>query len=89
MAALLIVMLGLAARPAAMVAQGKDTEHRPLATRADLEALWAKLSPEQRTYAEAVALRNRLDQGDFQVGDRVVIHVRGDTALSDTFTVTP
>ncbi|HKV75078.1 MAG TPA: polysaccharide biosynthesis/export family protein, partial [Gemmatimonadales bacterium] len=47
------------------------------------------LSPEQRTYAEAVALRNRLDQGDFQVGDRVVIHVRGDTALSDTFTVTP
>ena len=62
---------------------------RSQATRAELEALWAQLKPEQRRYSEAVALRERLDIGDFQVGDKIVLRVRGDTALSDTFTVTP
>lgn len=73
--------------PAAAGAQQPAADRRPQATRAELEALWAKLKPEQRTYAEAVALRERLDQGDFQVGDKVIIHVEGDSALSDTFTV--
>ena len=36
---------------------------------------------------EAAALRARLRDGDFQVGDRVALFLRGDSALSDTFTV--
>lgn len=73
--------------PTQAVAQQGNADRRPEATRAELEALWAKLSPEQRTYTEAVALRERLDEGDFQIGDKVVLHVAGDTALSNTFTV--
>jgi hypothetical protein len=33
------------------------------------------------------ALRDRLINGDFQVGDRVLIYVQGQQTLSDTFTV--
>lgn len=57
------------------------------ATRAQLESLYARLSPKERVYAEAVALKERLDEGDFQAGDRIILVVRGDTALSDTFAV--
>ncbi len=85
----LIATLSQAVTPARIQAQAGDADRKPLASRAELEALWNKLSPSQRTYAEAVALRERLDNGDFQVGDRIVLRVRGDTALSDTFTVTP
>jgi len=82
-----VVILGSAALPAKVV--GQVDARRSQATRAELEALWASLKPEQRRYSEAVALRERLDIGDFQVGDKIVLRVRGDTALSDTFTVTP
>ena len=57
------------------------------ATRAQLESLYARLSPKERVYAEAVAIKERLDEGDFQTGDRISLVVRGDTALSDTFAV--
>lgn len=57
------------------------------ATRAQLESLYARLTPKERVYAEAVALKERLDDGDFQAGDRIILVVRGDTALSDTFAV--
>ncbi len=57
------------------------------ATRAQLESLYARLSPKERVYAEAVAIKERLDEGDFQNGDRISLVVRGDTALSDTFAV--
>jgi len=57
------------------------------ATRAQLESLYARLTPKERVYAEAVALKERLDNGDFQVGDRIILIVRNDTALSDTFSV--
>jgi protein involved in polysaccharide export with SLBB domain len=36
---------------------------------------------------EATELRERLRDGDFQVGDRIVLSVRGDSALTDTFVV--
>ena len=36
---------------------------------------------------EAAELRERLRDGDFQVGDRIVLSVRGDSALTDTFVV--
>lgn len=46
-------------------------------------------SPELRARAldEAGALRARLSEGDFRVGDRVVLMVEGEPALSDTFVV--
>lgn len=84
LATLAILLLGC---PGLAGAQQSDADRRPLATRADLEALWARMNPEQRSYAEAVALRERLDQGDFQTGDRVVLQVLGDSTLSNTFTV--
>jgi protein involved in polysaccharide export with SLBB domain len=34
-------------------------------------------------------IRARLTDGDFQVGDRVLLEVAGETALTDTFTVEP
>src|SRR5437763_1041624 len=37
--------------------------------------------------AEAAALRARLREGDFHVGDRIILAVSGETALSNTFTV--
>jgi protein involved in polysaccharide export with SLBB domain len=57
------------------------------ATRAQLESLYARLTPKQRVFSEAVALKERLDEGDFRAGDRIILEVRGDTALSDTFAV--
>jgi len=61
--------------------------HQAEATRAQLESLYARLSPKERVYAEAVALKERLDEGDFQVGDRIILTVRGDSVLSGTFVV--
>ena len=37
--------------------------------------------------AEAERIRARLRDGDFQVGDRIAIQIRGDTAITDTVTV--
>jgi polysaccharide biosynthesis/export protein len=39
--------------------------------------------------SEADALRARLRDGDFRNGDRIVVSVRGDSVLTDTFTVQP
>ena len=36
---------------------------------------------------EAASIRQRLTEGDFKVGDRILLAVEGETALSDTFTV--
>lgn len=37
--------------------------------------------------SQAALIRARLREGDFQVGDRIVIRVEGEQQLSDTFTV--
>ena len=43
---------------------------------------------ERKEYeAAAAALRERLREGDFRAGDRIVLEVRGDSALTDTFVV--
>lgn len=39
--------------------------------------------------AEADKIRNRLAAGDFLTGDRILLIVEGEQALSDTFSVTP
>jgi protein involved in polysaccharide export with SLBB domain len=43
----------------------------------------------QRARREAELLRNRLSQGDFQTGDRILLAVEGQAELTDTFTVAP
>lgn len=59
------------------------------ATRRGLEARAEQLEQTGRADAklEATAIRQRLAQGDFKVGDRVVMVVEGEKELSDTFTV--
>ncbi|OLC06462.1 MAG: hypothetical protein AUH42_05605 [Gemmatimonadetes bacterium 13_1_40CM_70_11] len=42
-----------------------------------------------RFQAEANLIRARLDSGDFQPGDRILLKVEGEQQLSDTFTVGP
>jgi protein involved in polysaccharide export with SLBB domain len=37
--------------------------------------------------AEAALIEVRVDEGDFQVGDRILLRVQGEPTLSDTFTV--
>lgn len=70
---------------------------RAHATRAELEAaaVQAENASRQgkdqdlrrRNRTEADAMRTRLKSGDFLAGDRIVLVVRGDKALADTFTV--
>lgn len=68
-------------------------------TRSELTTLLQRLdeaasapgySRELRSQAarEASYVRERLEEGDFRVGDRVVLVVRGEPQLSDTLTVT-
>jgi protein involved in polysaccharide export with SLBB domain len=94
-------VLGLAwllvAAPAGAEAQSSIGEMRRQATREELEraakaaesaALQAP-SEKVRTklQADAQAIRMRLTNGDFIPGDRILLLVHGDTALTDTFTV--
>lgn len=69
---------------------------RSHATRTELEALAVRTEESvtvtqpaeaQRRRVEATRIRERLKSGDFLPGDRIVLAVEGDTALTDTFTV--
>jgi protein involved in polysaccharide export with SLBB domain len=55
------------------------------ALREELERLDSKGNKER---AAAELIRARLDNGDFQTGDRVFIRVAGESQLTDTFVVT-
>jgi protein involved in polysaccharide export with SLBB domain len=66
------------------------------ATRPDLEVQLAadrrdsgggSAEEHARRQAEIATIQERLSDGDFQVGDRIVLFVGGQQALSDTFTV--
>jgi protein involved in polysaccharide export with SLBB domain len=64
------------------------TELEDLATRAEAAATSAGNDADRESrQREASALRARLRDGDFEVGDHVAVFLRGDTALTDTFTV--
>jgi protein involved in polysaccharide export with SLBB domain len=88
--------------PSAMAQESPSngTARTHQASRAELEALAiaaeqlasssqgnAQVKKQKRI--EADALRARLRDGDFRGGDRIVLSVRGDSALTDTFTVHP
>ena len=62
-----------------------------LAVAAEQLAAASHVKPQLREQkrVEAEAMRARLREGDIRVGDRIVLSVRGDSALTDTFTVHP
>jgi protein involved in polysaccharide export with SLBB domain len=76
---------------------GGQPGRSPQASREDLMALAADAERQAASAGqeevrrekriEAAEIRERLRDGDFQVGDRIVLRVRGDSALSDTFVV--
>lgn len=59
---------------------------RELETRAELEAE-ARTAEQQHRTGEAWLLRTRLERGDFQEGDRIVVMLLGSTTLNDTILV--
>ena len=60
-----------------------------LATREQLQADLTRLEQSHDGAREAALVRLRLENGDFQSGDRLLLHVEGESELSDTFTVGP
>lgn len=71
---------------------------RAQVTRHDLEELLARLdqtaqSPaysdrlKSRARFESAMIRRRMQEGDFQVGDRILLTVQGEATLTDTFVV--
>jgi len=65
-----------------------------LTTRAEVEACLATLdgpaaSGSQNARRLADRLRQRLRDGDFRTGERIFLHVAGDSTLTDTLTVLP
>lgn len=95
-----VVCIALLLPPASAQEASSDGMPRTHASRTELEALAiaaeqlassshgnAKLREQKR--AEVDALRARLRDGDFRSGDRIVLSVRGDSTLTDTFTVNP
>jgi protein involved in polysaccharide export with SLBB domain len=85
---LLAAILLLAALPAGSAA-AQSMATRALANRQDLQdALAAGVSAQGTlTARERETIETRLAQGDFSDGDRILLTVRGDSALTDTFTV--
>jgi protein involved in polysaccharide export with SLBB domain len=93
----LVAAVVLSADIRGATAQPTLGEGRRLATRAELEEA-AKLeeqaattAPDAKTreklLADVNAIRQRLKNGDFIPGDRILLQVYGDTVLTDTFTV--
>lgn len=80
--------LGIALATSAATSQqppaAQPTESRALATRAELDSL---LKSGKVSDDEAAVIRDRLKNGDFAAGDRVVIHVAEEQTLNDTFPV--
>ena len=84
-----VVMAGLvialtASPSAAQQPSQQPSGPRALATRAELETL---LKSGKVSGDEATVIRDRLKNGDFTPGDRVVIHVAQEQALNDTFPI--
>ena len=94
---LLLLAVALSPAGAQGVRTGEEIGVR-FASRSELEVLAAAAeqiaaSPSaaeqlrEQKRAEAETLRSRLRDGDFRAGDRIVLSVRGDSVLTDTFTV--
>lgn len=84
---LMMVPVALACSGAAALAQAgaADPAHE-LETRAQLERE-AVTAEQQNRKGEAWLLRTRLQRGDFQEGDRIVVTLLGSTTFNDTISV--
>jgi len=85
-----LALLALAARGAGAQATDDAVAAHALATREALEALTQRLErgTDDPRRAELLArVRARLATGDFRPGDRVLLEVRAESSLTDTFTV--
>jgi len=60
---------------------------RAQATRKELEATLASMPAAQQNGTEASLIRDRLQHGDFRVGDRVTLYIEGEAKPVDTLTV--
>lgn len=93
----LLASLLLVAPVAGAHGQSVMGEMRRQATRDELEKAAKSFesasltAPDEKTRtklrSDAMAVRQRLENGDFIPGDRIRLYVEGDTALTDTFTV--
>ena len=94
---ILVVSWGLAREAVAQSALEWDGGREQM-TRSELNELRIRLEEASASTAYSASLRreaernlevirNRLEQGDFQVGDRVALVVEGEEELSDTLTV--
>ena len=97
-APLAALLLALGTQPLAGQKPSEWDTRRVYMTRPQLEALLARLDSVARSRGasggqqaqalrDAAPLRQRLADGDFQPGDRVLLRVEGEQQLSDTFTV--
>ena len=87
MATPLLAVLALAGAPRAGAQAGRMPDlSRELETRASLEAE-AKTAEAQHRTSEAWLLRTRLQKGDFQDGDRIVVMLQGNPSMMDTIVV--
>ena len=75
-------ILLVAATPSTVFAQNGNAD-RPLATREELETALRSAGASE----SAVRIKSRLTDGDFRRGDRIVLMVQGEPALTDTFVV--
>jgi hypothetical protein len=82
LSAVLVSFAGAGAFAQARVTQ----QSKALETRAMLEQE-AKAAEENHRTGEAFLLKNRLEHGDFQDGDRIVVQLLGSVAMQDTITV--
>lgn len=91
-------LLSLGARDAVAQSPNAAGTHLTFATRAQIDSLArvasdaAAAAPagsdaQKARQAEAAELRQRLAQGDFAAGDRLIVRVAGQPTMSDTFTV--
>ena len=90
-AGLFVASSAIAQTPGPQASRSTHASREELMTLA-AEAEWQVASAgteemRQQKLLEATELRERLRDGDFQVGDRIVLSVRGDSALTDTFVV--
>jgi hypothetical protein len=80
----LLLALATSAATAQQQPAAPPSESRALASRAELDSL---LKSGKVSDDEAAVIRDRLKNGDFALGDRIVIHVAQEPTLNDTFPV--
>jgi protein involved in polysaccharide export with SLBB domain len=99
-ATVVALLLGLGSAPAFAQDQRPVDVRKAQATRSELQAGLEELdkvvgstgyskSLRKAKEAEAVLVRQRLEEGDFQVGDQIDVSVVGETTLTGKFTVLP